>query len=357
MDNETSKRKLDHINSCLKKNVESYNKKTGFGDIELIHQASPEINLENIDLNTKIFGKKLDAPIIICPMTGGHEKGKQINTTLAKAAQNLNIAFSVGSQRAAIEKPELEETYQVRDEAPDILLFGNLGITQLSHNYGLSEAEKAIDMIDADGLGIHFNPLQEAIQPEGHGSFKGAINSLSKISSGLKHPIYVKETGAGMNGENASKFEETGIDAIDISGAGGTSWAGVETTREESRKQLGDVFWDWGIPTAVSTVEVLNNVDIPVISSGGIRTGLEAAKALALGADLVGMGLPLFRASMQGEEKVVEWLEEFTLELKIAMFLSGCGNISDLSEVPLNISGKTREWFNSRDLDPDSFEG
>lgn len=356
MDNETSKRKLDHINSCLEKKVETQNKSPGFENIDLIHQAVPEINLEDIDISKTIFGKKLDAPIIICPMTGGHKKGEEINKALASAAQDLNIAFSVGSQRAAIEEPELEDTYQVRNVAPEILLFGNLGITQLSQNYGTKEAKKAIEMINADGLGIHLNPLQEAIQPEGKGDFQGAIESVSKICSELEKPIYVKETGAGINGKIASKFEKQGIDAIDVSGAGGTSWSGVEATRKESRTKVGNVFWDWGIPTAVSTAEVSENVDIPIISSGGIRTGLDAAKAIALGADLVGVGLPLFRASIKGEEKIIDWLKEFILELKIAMFLSGCSELSGLSEASLKISGETREWFESRELDLDSFE-
>ncbi len=356
MENETSKRKLDHMKSCLEKNVEAHDKNTGFENIDLIHQATPEINLENIDTSTTFFGKKLAAPIIICPMTGGHEKGKQINKTLASAAQNIKVAFSVGSQRAAIEEPDLEKTYKVRDVAQKILLFGNLGITQLNHNSGIEKAKKAINMIDADGLGIHLNPLQEAIQPEGHIDFQGAIESVSKITSELDHPVYIKETGAGINKKIASKFEKIGASAIDVSGAGGTSWAGVEATRDESRTEVGNVFWDWGIPTAVSTGEVCESVGVPVISSGGIRTGLDAVKALALGADIVGVGLPLFRASMKGEEKVIEWLEEFILELKIGMFLSGCSEISELNNISLKISGEAREWFKFRNLDLESFE-
>lgn len=354
-DNETSDRKLDHINVCLNEEVEARFKTTGFEDIDLIHQAFPGLDFSKVDLGSSIFGKELQAPMLICPMTGGHEKGKEINKTLAEAAQELGIGFCVGSQRAAIEIPELEETYRVRDVAPDVLLFGNLGAMQMNGDYGVEESEKAIEMIDADGLGIHFNSLQEAIQPEGHNEFKGTLDRLSEISSELDKPVYFKETGAGVNSSVASKFVKAGAEAIDISGAGGTSWAGVEAMREKSITELGDVFWDWGIPTSVSTAEVSNVVDVPVISSGGIRSGLDAAKAIALGADYVGVGLPLFRAAVGGKDKVVNWVKEFIKELKVAMFLSGCGNIEELQNVSLKISGQTSEWFVSRGMDPDRY--
>ncbi|KXA98032.1 isopentenyl pyrophosphate isomerase [candidate division MSBL1 archaeon SCGC-AAA259I09] len=355
MSNETSKRKLDHINACLKEDVESHYKTTGFENIDLVHQACPGIRLEDVDVESSFLGKKLDAPIMICPMTGGHKKGKEINLALAEAAQELNITFSVGSQRAAIENPDLIETYQVREAAPDILLFGNLGVTQINLDYGAEEVKKAIKMIEADGLGIHLNPLQEAIQPEGDAVFRETMQSISEIISKVKEPIYVKETGGGINKSTATDLVEAGAKAIDVSGVGGTSWAGVEALREESRGKLGEVFWDWGIPTSVSTAEVSEAVDVPVISSGGIRTGIDAAKAIALGADLVGIGLPLFRASVQGKGKVTEWLEEFILELKTAMFLTGCSKIKELQKAPLIISGQTREWFESRGLKPEKF--
>lgn len=355
-ENETSKRKLDHIKVCLNEEVEARFKTTGFEEIDLIHQAYPEEDLAEVGLSSTLFGKKLDAPIIICPMTGGHGEGQKLNKTLAGAAQELNIGFSVGSQRAAIEVPELEETYRVRDVAPDVLLFGNLGAMQLNGDYGVDEAKRAIEMIEADGLGIHFNSLQEAIQPEGHAEFKDALKGISKISGELGKPVYIKETGAGITSSVASKFTDAGANAIDVSGAGGTSWAGVEAMREGSSTELGDVFWDWGIPTSVSTAEVAETVDIPVISSGGIRSGLDAAKAIALGADFVGVGLPLFRAAAKDKESVLNWLEEFVRELKVAVFLCGCKDISELQDAQLNISGQVREWFTSRGIDLDKYE-
>ena len=355
--NKNSKRKLDHIKSCVQEDVESQGKGTGFEDINLIHQALPEVDFDSIDLSAKFLDKKLDVPLMISPMTGGHERSKELNRNLATAAESHNIAFSVGSQRVAIETGEFIETYQVRDVAPDILLFGNLGVTQLIQGYGVEEVEDAIDMIDADGIGIHLNPLQEVVQPEGSRDFRDAFENISKIASELDEFVYVKETGSGMDSEVASKLEECDVDAIDVSGVGGTSWAGVEATRDSSRKKAGNVFWDWGIPTSVSTAEVCRTVDIPVISSGGIRTGLEAAKAFALGADLVSVGLPLFRASLDSEEKVIEWLDEFILELKMAMFLTGIERVSGFEEVSCSVFGETRERFKSRDLFLEKWEG
>jgi len=355
LSDETSERKLDHINICLEEDVEARFKNTGFEDIELLHKASPEIDFGEVDLSSSLFGKDLDAPVMICPMTGGHKKGKKINTTLAEAAQELNIAFSVGSQRAGIEEPELKDTYQVRDVAPDILLSGNLGVVQLSQGYGIEEAEQAVEMIDADALALHFNSLQEALQSKGDTSFSGSLEEVSELASEMEKPLYVKETGAGISSSLASKLAEAGAEAIDVSGAGGTSWAGVEALREGTKMELGEVFWDWGIPTSVSTAEVSDVVDIPVISSGGIRTGLDAAKAIASGADLVGIGLPLLRASVRGKETVVSWLEEFIRELKISMFLTGCTNIGELQDVPLRIFGRTRSRFSQGGLNPNQY--
>ncbi len=356
MKNETSERKLDHIEVCLEEDVESRYKTTGFEEIELLPKTSPEIGLDEINTETSLFGKKLDYPIIISPMTGGHEKGGEINRTLAKAAQELNIGIGVGSQRAGIEKSELRKTYQVRDVAPDVLLFGNLGAVQFAQNYGVEEAKEAIEMIDADALGIHFNPLQESIQPNGDTDFRNTLENISKIIPEVEKPVYAKETGGGMSGGFAKRLVKMGAEAIDVSGAGGTSWAGVEALREESRTSLGEVFWDWGLPTAVSTADVSSRVDVPVIASGGIRTGLDAAKALALGADLVGIALPLFRASVRGKEEVVSWLEEFIEEFKTAMFLTGCETPPELYNSSIYVSDLLREWFKARDLDTDNID-
>lgn len=351
MNNETSERKLDHIKICLEEDVEARLKTTGFEDVELPHRASPETDLEEVDLSSSLFGKKLEAPIMICPMTGGHERGKEINQALAGAAQELGLAFNVGSQRAAIEDPELGNTYRVREVAPDVLLSGNLGAVQLSRDYGVEEVEEAIEMIDADALAIHFNSLQEAIQSGGDTDFGGVLEKFSEVASEVGEPLYIKETGAGVDSRTARDFASAGARAVDVSGAGGTSWAGVEALRSEDGLEPGEIFWDWGIPTSISTAEVADSVDVPVISSGGIRTGLEAAKAIALGADLVGVGLPLFRASVRGREKVVEWLEEFIRELRTAMFLTGCGKVGELQEVPMTVSNPTLDQLFQRGVD------
>ncbi|WP_458406594.1 type 2 isopentenyl-diphosphate Delta-isomerase [Methanobrevibacter sp.] len=338
-----SDRKLEHLLICENYDVEFKDKTTGFEDIELIHNVLPEIDKNEIDLSTEVFGKRLDSPLFITAITGGHPAAREVNKQLAIAAENNGIALGVGSQRAACEHPELADTYTVvRENAPDCLLVGNIGAPQLNL------AEKAVEILDADILAIHLNPLQESIQPEGDLDARGYLDLIGQITDSVKIPVLAKETGCGISAESARKLVDVGVDFIDIEGAGGTSWAAVETYRAEDR-YLGEIFWDWGIPTAISTVEVINEVNVPVISSGGIRTGLEAAKAIALGADAVGMALP-FLKNRASQEALNTFINRFNDSLRLAMFLVGASNIEELKQSNLVIRGKTREWLNERGI-------
>ncbi len=343
-----SDRKLEHLLICKNYDVEFKDKTTGFEDIELIHNALPEIDKNDIDLSTSVFGKKLDSPLFITAITGGHPASKEINKQLAIVAEENNIALGVGSQRAACEHPELADTYSVvRDNAPDCLLVGNIGAPQLNL------ANKAVEILDADILAIHLNPLQESIQPEGDLDARGYLDLISKITDAVDIPVMAKETGCGISGETAKQLADAGVSFIDIEGAGGTSWAAVETYRAEDR-YYGELFWDWGIPTAISTAEVVNNVDIPVVSSGGIRSALEAAKAIALGADSVGMALPFLKKSISHEE-LTQFINKFNDSLRIAMFLVGANNIEELKQSKLVVRGKTREWLNERGINTKNY--
>jgi isopentenyl-diphosphate Delta-isomerase len=340
-----SDRKLEHLKLCVESDVEYKNKKTGFNDIELIHKALPQINKEEIDLTTKFLGKKLEAPIIITGITGGHPASQAINQALAKAAEELKIGMGMGSQRAAVENPELTLTYTViRDEAPTTLIMGNIGGPQIEL------AEKAEAMMDLDAMAIHLNPLQEAIQPEGDVNALNYLDQIKETVKTLNIPVIVKETGAGIKREDAKLLEKVGVEAIDVAGSGGTSWAAVETYRSKDQS-LGDLFWDWGIPTAISTVEVRESVKLPLLSSGGIRNGLDMAKAIALGANAAGIALPLLKEAYQGPEAVKAKLEKFINELKVAMYLVGASTISELGSCDLVILGKTREWLKERGIE------
>ncbi len=318
-------RKLEHIRICLTEEVEAGS--PGFEKVRLAHDALPELDFDEIDTSCEFLGKTLDSPIIIEALTGGADESKEINQDIARVAQKLNVGFSVGSQRAAIEDAALEQTYKVRDVAPDIFLIANLGAVQLNYGLGVAECERAVEMISADAIALHVNPLQELIQAEGNRNFKGLVGKINGVAKKIKSPVILKEVGCGISRETARKLK---VSAYDVGGLGGTNWALVEGIRS-GRQDTGRVFSTWGIPTVESVIE-LSGLEKPVIASGGVRSGLDAAKAIALGASCVGIALPVLKAWEEGRTKGVEcYLERIVEELKISMFLSGARKIGDLS--------------------------
>jgi len=350
----TENRKLEHLRICLSEDVRTRKLKTGFEDVHLIHNALPEVDKENLDTKTSIFGHPLSAPITIEAGTGGTLEALKINATLAEVAEEVGIGMGVGSQRAALEKPELEETFKiVRKKAPSAFLIANIGAPQLVRGYGLEEASKAVEMIEADALAIHLNPLQEAVQPEGETTYAGVKAKIAEIADSLNVPVIIKETGAGISGDVAKLLEEAGASCIDIAGGGGTSWAAVEYYRarkagDNLRERLGETFWDWGIPTVVSLVEVAGTIRLPIIASGGLRTGLDVAKALSLGAEITGFGSVLLAEAARGKENLSRTVEFIIQELKNTMFLVGASKIEELKIKPIVITGPTREWLEIR---------
>jgi len=360
-DRRIRKRKTDHIYICLNEDVEAKKTKTGFEDIFFIHRALPELNLEEIDLTTEVFGYKFSAPIMISSITGGAKEALKINASIAEAIEELGLGMGVGSQRAALENPNLRRTYTiVRKKAPNAFLAANIGAPQIIRDYGVKELEKIVEMIEADALIIHLNPLQEAIQPEGETFYLGVLGKIRKITESLDVPIIVKETGAGISAEDARKLEEAGVAGIDVAGAGGTSWAAVECYRAHQRgdhlaEEVGRGFWDWGIPTVASVVEVVQSVNISVIASGGVRSGLDVAKAIGLGADLAGFALPILRPAVKGSEKVKEKIKIIIQQLRTSMFLVGASSTERLKKVPLVVLGKTAEWLKIRGFDIESY--
>lgn len=333
----TSDRKLDHIQINLDKEVSS-ELSNGLERFRFIHEALPNLNLSEIDPSTNLFGKKLSAPILISSMTGGAQEARRINNNLASGAITSGIAMGVGSQRAAIEDKQLETTYQIRSIAPNILLFANLGAIQLNYGYGIEECERAVSMIGADALVLHFNALQEAIQPEGNTDFNGLLSKVQVICKHLSVPVIAKEVGWGVSGETAKRLADAGVSAIDVSGAGGTSWSQVELHRATTPRQakIAASFRSWGIKTADSIIQIKNSVpEMILIASGGIRNGIEIAKCICLGASLVGIAGPFLKAASESSQEVENLIEDLISELKICMFVSGASNISQLENLTL----------------------
>lgn len=334
---QTPIRKLDHVRINLEEDVQSRGVTTGFERHRFIHQALPELDLHEIDLSTTLFGKTLKAPLVISSMTGGADSLEQVNAALAEAAQTTGVGMGVGSQRAAIKEPELAYTYQVRKIAPDILLFANLGAVQLNYGYTVDECRRAVDMIEADALILHLNVLQEAVQPEGDTNWRGLLDKIGEVCQKLDVPVIGKEVGWGISEETARQLLEAGIDGIDVAGAGGTSWSEVERHRAptEYLRRVAGAFIDWGIPTSESIKLVKRGAPgLPVIASGGLRDGIDVAKAVALGADATAMASPYLKRAVDGVEAVVEEIEIISHQLRVAMMCIEAGDIAALQYTP-----------------------
>jgi isopentenyl-diphosphate delta-isomerase len=336
---QTSNRKADHIRINTEEDVRS-GLQTGLDRLLLPHQALPEIDLASVETGAALFGRRLNAPLLISSMTGGTEHARQINAILAEAAQAHRVAMGLGSQRAAIENPELQDTFKVRHLAPDILLFANLGAVQLNYGYTVDQCRAAVEMIGADALVLHLNALQEALQPEGDANFAGLLTKIEGVCRQLEVPVIAKEVGWGISGPTAKRLAEVGVAAIDIAGAGGTSWSQVEMHRATSDRQarLAASFIRWGIPTTTALRQVRMALpDMVVIASGGLRDGIDIAKCLALGADLAGLAGPFLRAAAQSPQAVSDMLALTIDQLRVSMFACGCHHLAGLRRLELEV--------------------
>jgi isopentenyl-diphosphate delta-isomerase len=325
----------------------------GWSDIHLIHQALPSIDADMIDISTVLLGRQLAFPLVIAGMTGGHAGAVEVNRLLASSAEKVGVAIGVGSQRAALEHPELTKSYAiVREEAPTAFVVGNIGISQLISYFdeGLIDRQVGalIEMIGADALAVHLNYLEEVVQPEGQTRARGALNALAAFVTASPVPVLAKETGGGLSVEVARTLRDIGVSVLDVGGRGGTSFAAIEAERsrtrgDHQRSELGAALATWGIPTAVS-VRACSDV-LPTLAVGGVRTGVDAAKAIALGAVAVGVGRPLMMCAVQGEDAVLDWLNGFQLQLRSAMFLAGAHQVMDLASTSPIVLGATSDWF------------
>ena len=344
-------RKSDHIEICAKEDLGvgySY-----WDDIKLVHNALPEVDFDDIDTSATLFGRKLGAPIVISAITGGYGKAEEINRTLASVAERYGLGMGVGSQRAALENPELACTYSVIKEFEIPLRIGNLGVPQLvKQGLGapltIDEGRAAMEMVDAHVLAIHLNYLQEVVQPEGDTNTKGGLKAIERFASSL--PIMAKETGAGISRSVATRLKRAGVKGIDVGGLGGTSFSAVEYYRARSagdmtRANLGETFWDWGIPTPVSVV--LSSVGLPVVATGGVRSGLDVARAVSVGASAAGLAGRLLPAALEGEDALTAEIDTIIQELKAAMFLVGAKDMEALGAANALVTGRSREWLDN----------
>ena len=321
----------------------------------IVHDAVPDTDAADVDLHVRFLGKLLELPLVISGMTGGHGRALAVNELLARVAERRGIAMGVGSQRAALRDPMLIPTYAiVRECAPHAFVIANVGISQLVKQdresaLGAKDVAKIVSMVKADALAVHLNYLEESVQPEGQTRARGGLAAIRALTHRARVPVIAKETGAGITRDVAVRLRRAGVKAIDVGGVGGTSFAAVEALRaaarsDDARSGLGNRFREWGVPTAVAVVGAAA-AGLPVIATGGVRSGLDAAKALALGATLVGVGRPLLQAALRGEDTVERWIDAFALELRTAVFLAGVRRVSDLARAPVVVTGTIKDWL------------
>ena len=330
-------RKLEHLRINLEEDVAFPQVTTGLERYRFLHNALPEIDLDEIDLTTTFLSKPLRMPLLISSMTGGTAEAQRINMHLAEGAQAARIAMGLGSLRATLEAPHLIDTFRVRHLAPDILLCANLGAANLNTGFSLQDCQRAVEMVEADALILHLNPLQEALQAKGNTDWRGLFSKIEAVCRGLDVPVVAKEVGWGVSAEVARQLASAGVTAIDVAGAGGTSWSQVEMYRAktERRRRLCAEFAHWGIPTAQAVVEVRAALpEVPLIASGGLRSGMDLAKALGLGADLGGLAGPFLKAAAQSAQAVADLADEIADMLRVAMFSAGIGDVQTLKGTP-----------------------
>ena len=347
------KRKQEGIDIPLNRNVQAKTTSTFLEYVKLVHNAIPELNLSDIDTTSIFLGRRFSAPLIIDSMTGGTAKALLINGRLAELAESYSLPMGVGSQRAGLVSEKLADSYTIaRKKAPNAFLIANIGGAQLSSGLSIDKVKKLIEMINADALVVHLNPLQELVQPEGEPRYSGVLKCIADLVKVIGVPVMAKEVGAGISREAALKLNEVGVSAINVAGAGGTSWAGVEKLRAESaserlKTRLGELFWDWGIPTALSIIVVRRALmKLPLIASGGIRNGLEIAKCIAIGADMCAMAYPFLVNAVQSKEHLYQFTDTVIAELKSTMFLVGAGDMKTLKSTKYILTGELRSEVN-----------
>jgi isopentenyl-diphosphate delta-isomerase len=346
------RRKADHLALAASGQVDFREASTLLEDVQLVHQALPELSLDDVDLGTTLAGRALAAPVVVSGMTGGTPEARALNKDLARAAQTLGLAFGLGSQRAMALHPELIDTFLVKDAAPDVFLLGNLGAVQ-ARELGVDGVRALARAVGADALCVHLNPAMELVQDGGDRDFRGVLDTLRALVVGLGLPVIAKETGCGLSRQAARALKGAGVRTVDVSGAGGTSWVGVEATRAaegSTARVLGEQLWDWGIPTAVS-VAACAAEGLEIVATGGLRSGLDVARALALGAVAGGLAAPVLRAHRAGGyEGALRFLEEVVAGVRAVSLLAGCARARDLARAPRVVTGELRHWLTDLEL-------